>query len=122
LLECRAVPFYRVYFRNQHAFIVGRDDFVAVDDEDAVVIAKTLADACSDLCARFELWQSKRRVDASPEQTIPNANEIAARVQNIVLERELALRDSKWVIAESARLLKETERLLVFPRRGPDAR
>src|SRR5215468_3535717 len=106
------MPTYRVYFRNQHTFIIGRDDFVAADDEDAVVIAQTLADACSDLCTRFELWQSKRRVDTSPEQTIPNVNEIAARVQNIVLERELALRESKWVIAESARLLKETERLL----------
>ena len=115
------MAFYRVYFRNQHAFVIGRDDFVAVDDDDAMVIAKTLADACSDLCAGIELWQSERRVDTSPEQMIPDANEIAARVQNIVLERELVLRESKWVVAESARLLKETERLLAFPRRGPDA-
>jgi hypothetical protein len=103
---------YRIYFRNQHAFIIGRDDFVAVDDEDAMVIAGTLADACSGLCTDFELWQSARRIDASRGQTILNAHEIAARVQNIVIERELVLRDSQWVIAESARLLKESERLL----------
>jgi hypothetical protein len=110
------VPLYRVYLRNQHAFIIGRDDFLAVDDEDAVVIAKTLADACSDLCADFEIWQSARRVDTSPEQTIPNANEIAARVQDIVLERELVLRHTQWVVAESRRLLEETQRLLDSPR------
>src|SRR5215472_5268569 len=110
---------YRIYFRNQHAFIIGRDDFVAVDDEDAMVVGRKLADACSDLCTDFELCQSTRRLDTSPGQTIPNANEIAARVQSIVLERELALRDSKWVIAESARLLKETERFLQRPTNEP---
>src|SRR5690348_13191155 len=109
---------YRIYFRNQHAFIVGRDDFVAVDDEDAMVIGGKLVEACSDLCTGFEIWQSTRRLD-TPGQTMPDANEIAARVQDIVLERELALRDSKWVIAESARLLKETERLLRRPRSAP---
>jgi hypothetical protein len=108
----RAVPLYRVYFRNQHAFIIGRDDFLAVDDADATVIAKTLADACSDLCTGIELRQGARRVDTSPEQLIPDADEIAARVQNIVLERLLVLRESQWVIAESGRLLKETQRLL----------
>ena len=106
------MPTYRVYFRNQHKFIIGRDDFVAADDEDAAVIAVRLADACSDMCTGFELWQSARRLDTSPAQTIPNANEIAARVQNIVLERALVLRDSKWVIAESTRLLEATRRLL----------
>jgi hypothetical protein len=111
-LGCRAVPLYRVYLKNRHAFIIGRDDFLAVDDKDATVIAKTLADACSDLCTGIELRQGARRVDTSPEQLIPDADEIAARVQNSVLERLLVLRDSQWVIAESGRLLKETQRLL----------
>ena len=110
------MPLYRVYFRNQHAFIIGRDDFAAVDDDVAMVIGRKLADACADLCTGFELWQSGRRVDTSPEQIIPDANEIAARVQNIVIEREIALRESKWVVAESKRLLQESERLLGPPR------
>jgi hypothetical protein len=72
-----------------------------------------LADACSDLCSTFELWQSARRVDASASsQIISNADEIAARVQNLVLERELVLRDSKWVVAESARLLQHIRKVL----------
>ena len=106
---------YRLYFRNEYSFIIGRDDFPASDDEDALVIARTLADACSDLCTGFELWQSARRVD-TPNVTIPTADDIAARVQDMVLERELVLRDSKWVVAESKRLVKETERLLGPPR------
>jgi hypothetical protein len=110
------MPVYRVYFRNQHKFIIGRDDFLAFDDDDAMVIAKTLADACSDLCTDFELWQGAQRVDTS--QTIPNANEIAARIQDIVLERELVLRNTEWVVADSRRLLEMTERLLNKPRRS----
>jgi hypothetical protein len=101
------VPLYRIYFRNQHAFIIGRDDFPANDDAHAIVIARTLADACSDLCSTFELWQSARRVEASASsQIIRNADEIAARVQTVVLERALVLRESRCVVAESARLLE----------------
>ena len=101
------MPLYRIYFRNRHGFVIGRDDFPADDDAHAIVIARMLADACSDLCSTFELWHSVRRVDASASsQIISTADEIAARVQNLVLERELVLRDSRWAVAESARLLE----------------
>ena len=111
--ECVVVPLYRIYFRNQHGFAIGRDDFRVGDDEHAIVIARMLADACSDLCSTVELWQSARRVDASAaSQIISTADEIAARVQNVVLERELVLRDSRWVVAESARLLEHIRRVL----------
>ena len=107
------MPLYRIYFRNQHEFVIGRDDFPADDDEHAIVIARMLADACSDLCSTFELWHSARRVDASASgQIISNADAIAARVQSLVLERALVLRDSKWVIAESTRLLEQIRQVL----------
>ena len=107
------MPLYRIYFRNQHAFIIGRDDFPANDDTHAIVIARTLADACSDLCSRFELWQSERQLDAlASSQIISNDDEIAATVGHIVLERALVLRDSRWVVADSARLLETTQQLL----------
>jgi hypothetical protein len=46
------------------------------------------------------------------------ADEITAPVQKTVLEREMALLDSEWVIAESGRLLKQTQALLDRTRRS----
>jgi hypothetical protein len=104
---------YRIYFRNRHGFIIGHDDFDAQDDDHAMAIARTLRNVCSDICTSFELWQSARRVDTSGSTHTPgSADEITARVQNTVLEREMALLDSEWVIADSSRLLKQTRRLV----------
>jgi len=105
---------YRVYFRNQQKFVVGRDLFDTEDDARAMAIAWTLCDACSDVCTGFELWQGVRQVEmfSSPRSPDLNFDEIAAQVQNIVIERELVLRHTQWVIADSRRLLKQTQRLL----------
>jgi len=104
---------YRVFFRAEDGTIVGRDDFDADDDASATAIAHMLADACSDRCADFELWQSTRRIDTHlPKFVLPPAEEIAAAAQQTVLDRELAIRDSKWIIADSVRLLEQTKRLL----------
>ena len=111
---------YRIYFRNQHGFIIGRDDYIAEDDEHAMVVARTLENACSDLSTGIEVWSGMRRVDEAPIKATNgwSADEIAARTQSTVLTTEVALRDSKWVIADSARLLEETRRLLDASR-GP---
>ena len=104
---------YRVFFLDQERKIVGRDEFAAPDDAHAIAIAQTLGDACSDECADFELWQSERRIDLDlPEGHMPGADRIVERVQETVVEREIALLESRWAIADSARLLKETARLL----------
>jgi hypothetical protein len=104
---------YRIYFKNRYGFFIGCDDFDAQDDDHAMAIARTLRNVCSDICTSFELWQSARRVDTSGSTHAPrNIDEITAEVQNTVLEREMALLDSEWVIAESARLLKQTQRLV----------
>ena len=105
---------YRVYFRNQQKSVVGRDLFDAEDDARALAIARTLCDACSDVCTAFDLWQGVRQVEMSSSPRSPDLNfdGIAAQVQNIVLERELVLRHTQWVVADSRRLLEETQRLL----------
>lgn len=110
---------YRVYFRNHYKFIVGRDDFLAADDACAMAVARALCDAGSDVCTSFELWQGVRQVEmaSSPRSPDMNFDEIAPGVEDIVLERELVLRDSRWVIAESQRLLQQTQRLLENNRR-----
>src|SRR5690349_17282728 len=104
---------YRIYFKNQHGFVIGRDDFIADDDEHAVAIALALDGACTDVCTGIELWDGIRRVETSMRAAGKlSRSEIVEKVQDTVLEREIVLRESKWVLAQSARLLAETERLL----------
>jgi len=107
------VATYRVYFRNRADAFVGRDDFEAEDDAQAMIVARKLRDACSDICSSFQLWQQMRRVDnAFSRAGNLNGGEAARQVQSIVLEREVAIRDSHWSVAESSRLLEQTQRLL----------
>jgi hypothetical protein len=114
---------YCLYLRDGEKQIVGRDDFDTDNDARALLIARMLRDACSDKCAGFELWQNTRRVDLPcPNWSKFSADEIHAKVQTIVLERELAIRDSRWTIAESAQLLEQTLRLLKRNRSGGLAR
>ena len=110
---------YRIYFRNRHGFKIGRDGFDAQDDDHAMAIGQTLRNACSDICSGFELWRSEKLVDTSRSTQTPwNADEITAQVQNAVIEREMALLNSEWVIAESGRLLKQSQLLLDRTRRS----
>jgi hypothetical protein len=112
------VATYRVYFRNRANAIVGRDDFEADDDAQAMTIARKLRDACSDICSGFQLWQRVRRVDKAFSWGGNLSNgETTRHVQSIVLEREAAIRDSRWSVAESSRLLEQTRRLLDEVRR-----
>ena len=114
---------YRVYLRDAEKQIVGRDDFDSDNDARALLVARMLRDACSDKCAGFELWQNTRRVDLPcPNWSKFSADEIHAKVQTIVLERELTIRDSRWIVAESTRLLEQTLRLLKEKRSGGLAR
>jgi hypothetical protein len=104
---------YRIYFFDRERQIVGRDDFVAATDLDALAIAETLSDACADRCAGYELWEGTRRIErGSLTGKLGPPQAIATSVQETVLERELAIRNSKWAIADSARLLDETSRLI----------
>ena len=110
---------YRVYFVNWNASVAGRDDFDAEDDAQAAVIARLLRHACSDRCAGFELWQGARRVDTLLPKGF-DTKQLSSRLQDIVLERELALRDSRWSIADSQRLLEQTQHFLERTARAPD--
>jgi PAS domain S-box-containing protein len=98
---------YRLLLLDESGAILGRDDFDAGDEPDAVVIADMLYDACADRCARFELYQNGRHLDlSSRNRPFESPEQIRARTQEIVLEREQALYDSGMAIAESKRLLE----------------
>ena len=102
---------YRIYFRGS-GVIVGRDDFKAADDGAALLIACTLRDACSDVCDRFELWNGIRRVDWRLNSAATSARPNNVSAEEIVVEREMAIRDSAWQIARSKRLLDQVQHLL----------
>lgn len=87
--ECRAVTTYRIYFRTEDEQIVGRDDFEADSDARALVVGRTLRDACSDKCAAFEVWQGTRHVDMPCRNWAGlSAERVQARVEEIVLEHQ----------------------------------
>jgi hypothetical protein len=94
---------YRIYFRDA-AGICGRFDFDADGDWAAMVSAELLADACSDKCTGFELWQDTRQL--CDRRTLPplpavTLSELTERRQATVIETEEAIKDSAFAIAGS---------------------
>jgi hypothetical protein len=108
---------YRMYFRDA-AGISGRVDFDAEDYHVAMTTAELLADACSDKCSGFEVWQDIRQL--CDRRTLPRPprvtlSDLSARRQASVVETEEVIKNSAFVIASSQRLL---ERLKQF--RSPE--
>lgn len=100
---------FRVRFFDQDGRALGRVPVVAAD-ADAAGIAAVLRDACSDVCAWAELWSGAAPVAYATEFTgHPMRNEMSVKAQQIVVDREIVLRDSRTRIAESRRLLAELQ-------------
>jgi hypothetical protein len=98
---------YRMYFRDA-AGISGRVEFDAEDDRVAMITAELLADACSDKCNGFEVWQDTRQL--CDRRTLPpfppvTLSELSERSQAIVIETEEVIKNSAFVIASSRLLL-----------------
>lgn len=100
---------YRCFFRGRSGAIEGRDDFEANDDDEAAALAELLGDACSDICETFELWQGARRLEIASGKAIL-LNEITARMQESLVLREETIRDGRWMISRSHRLLERLAR------------
>jgi hypothetical protein len=99
---------YRVYFRDCTR-IVGRHDFNANDDQEAVTIADVLCDACSDRCDAFEVWDGDRCVVG---RTLPSpraADVILGDVEEVIMQSGEAIHRSEWFIASSEKLLQRLE-------------
>lgn len=84
----------------------------AEDDGIAVALASQLFDACCDVAAGFELWHGPRLVATSyaRQQRAGDAGSINAETQASVARYEELLRDSRWTIAKSQKLLALTKR------------
>ena len=107
---------YRLYFLDASHRIIARDDFEAEDDQSAITIAGLVYDACSDVSSGFELWSGTRRLVPDVEKQTAgypsqNSAELMLRVQDIVLEREKILQQSRWLIAKSKRLQARVDEL-----------
>lgn len=102
---------YRIYLCDSKDRILAREDVEAADDHAAMMIAVRLWDACSDVSSGFELWQGSRRLDTAIDTSTVNADWLNAEMQAAVAHHEERLRDSRWAIAGSKRLLEQTQRM-----------
>jgi hypothetical protein len=104
---------YRMYFRDA-AGISGRVDFDAEDDQVAMTTAELLADACSDKCGGFELWQDTRQLcdrRMLPRPARLALSDLPERMQAAVIETEETIKNSAFVIASSQQLLEHLKQL-----------
>ena len=102
------MPRYRILFLNENGRVVGSYDFEAQSGPEATAIAAVLADACSDVCTGFQVWQGNRRI-SSQWPLNGSIQRIAARMkqatQEAVAEHEERLLRSGSTIAKSRRLV-----------------
>src|SRR5215472_1613305 len=104
-IEAEPMADYRIYLMVAGR-IRAREDFKADNDIDAIRIAQTLCDACSDSCNSFDLWQGERKVDPPQGFQPVSFAELTQAHQQIVVETEETLVESDWTIAQSKRLIE----------------
>lgn len=106
---------YRLYFVDQKGAIQAREEFIAPNDDAAIVISDWVCRACSDTCHSYELWQGDRRViafdDSRGGPVAAPTDHQTIDIQQITLTIEERLQRSHWLIARSEKLIAETQRL-----------
>jgi hypothetical protein len=81
---------------------------------EAIEVASHLANACSDICLSFEIWDRERLVHrALAGGEVCSVEDLDTRRQRIVINRELALRDCRCRFARSKQLLERLDELLL---------
>jgi hypothetical protein len=107
------VGIYRMcfWFKDHHSHIHGREDFKADDDAAAIRIAHILQQACSDVCDNFELWQGARQIPMpQARHHIASLDDLIEAHQNVVIEKEELISQSRWMISRSRHLIEELNR------------
>lgn len=103
---------YAVCFIDGDRRIIAMQMVRAESEEDALRMAAVLYDACSDRCESYEVWCGNVPVRTGTADLVPPAfKSLCNYAQNIVIEREIALRESQSAIAASKRLLAKLEEL-----------
>jgi hypothetical protein len=103
---------YKFYMHHAGEAASAPQELVADSDADAANLAAVIANACGDVCTSFEVWEGQRLlINATVSGGCPTAAQLNRRAQMIVLDRELALRDSESQIAESRSLIRNIDAL-----------
>lgn len=98
-------PIYSFCLREAGNAVVARSRFKVESDEEAAALAAVLFSALSDVVERCELWCGDREIPL-PRRT-PTAAQLNAHLQKLVIDQEIALRDTRQKIAQSRRLLDQ---------------
>ena len=105
---------YRLYLYDGSGTIQGRLELTAEDDLAGLTVAENLCDACSDVCASFELWAGPRCVGGSSDgghRPRLGAAQIAEKTQIALIRCEEAIRESHWAVGRSQRLVERLDLL-----------
>lgn len=97
--------YYRLYLLGDDGVIRGYFDFAAEADDVAYEMAQLAFDACSDRAAQFELWHDSHLVNPAAPALMTNQAQVVNGHQAHVVSLEERMRDSRWAIASSERLL-----------------
>ncbi len=62
---------YRLYYLDRNSHIIGRDEFVAEDDNAALLMAASLHEKSRRAHSGLMLWQRARQVFATDEASAP---------------------------------------------------
>jgi CheY-like chemotaxis protein len=102
---------YRLYFFDEWRMIKARQGFLADNDNEAREFAALIFHACHDKCSSYELWSGVRLMLENSSESIPSSHFalLTDRVQERVVEYELRLRDSHWIVGKSQGLLEGLE-------------
>lgn len=107
---------YRLYLLGGDGIIRGYFDFAAESDQAAYELAEIAFDACSDRATHFELWHDSRLLNLAAPPPMTTYQQVLASRQAQVVAFEERMRDSRWAVASSMRLLarlKDVKRPLI---------
>lgn len=97
---------YCIYLRELSGNVLSRHTLAIESDDEAIKVGAVLCYACADLSAGFEVWKGEFLLMVGGIAPAPTREELSRRSQQIVIDREIALRDSRQALAESKHLLK----------------
>jgi len=100
---------YRLYLCGSDLKIIGKSDFTAEGHISALNVADRIFRACGDICGSYELWEGKTRISSPADGG--RAAVLSNYEQQVVIDTEIALRDSWTKIGKSRDLLAALERL-----------
>lgn len=99
---------YKVVLDDPDGHPITEIEYPALSSKQAFAIASILADACPEICERFELWQGETlRGSAAGTFCLPSADQLSEHSRQVLIEREVMLHETCKTIDESDRLLSK---------------